>query len=99
MQVQVTQSDCDTGLVRSFTLDSVAKAIKRAVQKRFTRYPSFQVLIPCQDYVFINGRIFDLPPEVVAFIAAQDNDKPVNPLTFELPDLPDDFFEMEVSHA
>jgi hypothetical protein len=38
-------------------------------------------------------------PKSVRFIAAQDKDKPVKPLTFELPDLPDDFFEKEAAHA
>lgn len=99
MKVEVTQRDCDTGLTRSYTLDSVAKAIKRAVTERFKEVPQFQVLICTQDYVFINGRIFDLPDEVMTFIAAQDNNKPVSPMTFELPDLPDDFFQKECSHA
>lgn len=99
MKVEILQSDIDQGLTRSYTLGSVSRAIKRAVQKRFGRTPSFQILIPSQDYVFINGRIFDLPPEVGVFIKLQDGEKTVKPLTFELPDLPDNFFEMEHSHA
>ena len=100
MIVEVTQRDCDTGLTRSYTLDSIAKAIKRTVSERFKgNVPQFQVLIPMPHGVFINGRLFDLPPPVEQFIIDQDNNRPVQPLTFEIADLPDDFFEKETSHA
>lgn len=93
MKVTVTEEDLASGLTRSYTHDAVCKAIRRAVNKKFKLTHNYQILIPCQDYVFIDKALVELPEQAMRLIKQLDNSpKEARPISFELPDPPEDFF-------
>lgn len=90
--VEVTQEDLDRGLTKSYTLDSAARAIERAIKRTFNITRRVYIFIPCLDYGFIDGRMFETPPTLQHLIHNSDNKRPVKPCTFTL-EMPEDFFD------
>jgi hypothetical protein len=99
--VKITQADLDKGFARSYTMDSVANAIKRAVKNAFNYHRDFQVLIPNLDFGFIDGRYFELPKvaqDIIHFSEHPEKKQRPQPGEFVL-EMPEDFFDENAAMA
>lgn len=93
MKIEVTEDDISNGLTKSYTHDALSRALRRAFNKRFKVSHSYNVIIPCADYAFVNKCMIELPHVAQEFIKTVDRKpKEARPMSFSIPDPPHDLF-------
>lgn len=78
MKIDVTAADIQLGRPRTITLCPVARAIRRATKSRHGLWSV------CESFILCGKIRHKTPRKVAAFIRRFDNQKPVEPFSFEL---------------